>query len=452
MEAFLTPNPVAFADLARRARGQCIRFRGQRIPGAAPETVDLGFEIDADNGHSTLWLQKGVRWSVQDQSVKNWLTQGRIDFDSFDALESWMMGPLQREYHLALERQSDQRKDQQPPASVPRDPTSADELTDWRVVESGLAAPPDVTALPDEVDLYNAMTESVFGQERALRRLAQGCAQHLARSTPMRPEVFFAVGPTGVGKTRSAEALAEALNRWCAPEARWRTLRLDMSEYQEAHRVSQLIGAPQGYLGYGEKSQLVEALTQHKRWVIVFDEIEKAHPAILKLLMNGMDAGRISSASPTGAQGHQLDCRQCMFFFTSNLDASGILRELDEAGPDADRDEVCRRRLKVSGIAPEIVERIGHCLVFQPIAEADRAKVVLTAIVETASEFGLKIRHVAPGLLLMLLTEGRHFSSGARAERRLISTRLGAAFVQARREGLGEVRLLDNPPRCVPSD
>jgi hypothetical protein len=451
MEAFLTPNPVAFADLARRARGQCMRFRGQRLPGAVPEAVDVGFEIDADSGRSILWLQKGVHWSVQDLSVKVWLEQGRIDFDSFDALQGWLMGPLQREYHAALERHAGSRDDATAPTAAPRTPPSTDELTGWAAVENGLAASLGTTVLPDEADLYNVMAETVFGQERALRRLAHGCTQHLARLMPMRPEVFFAVGPTGVGKTRSAEALAEALNRWCVPEARWRTLRLDMSEYQEAHRVSQLIGAPQGYLGYGDKSQLVDALTQHKRWVIVFDEIEKAHPAILTLLMNGMDAGRISSASSSGAQGHQLDCRQCMFYFTSNLDATGIQREVDEAGPDADHDELCRRRLKATGIAPEIVERIGHCLVFLPIAETARAKVVLMAIVETAREFGLEVRHVAPELLLMFLQEGRNFTSGARAERRLIGMRLGSAFVQARRDGLDQVRLLADPPRCQPT-
>ncbi|MDZ4139930.1 MAG: hypothetical protein U1D66_13795 [Erythrobacter sp.] len=101
-----------------------------------------------------------------------------------------------------------------------------------------------------------------------------------------------------------------------------------------------------------------------------------------------------------------------MFFFTTNLDATGILREVDEAGPDADAGG--RRRLKATGIAPEIVERICHCLVFPPIAETDRTKVVLMAIVETARELGLEVRHVAPDLLLILLREGRHFSSGAR--------------------------------------
>lgn len=451
MDSFLKPNPVAFADLARRARGQCMRFRAQRLPGAVPETVDVGFEIDAESGRSTLWLQKGVHWPVQDPSVKGWLAQGRIDFDSFDALQGWMMGPLHREYQAALERLVDEQQESSLQVTAARAQPRTDELTDWTVVENGLAASPETFGLPDEADIYKALVATVFGQDRALRHLAQGSAQHLARSMPMRPEVFFAVGPTGVGKTRSAEALAEALNRWCAPEARWRTLRLDMSEYQEAHRVSQLIGAPQGYVGYGEKSQLVDALTQHKRWVVVFDEIEKAHPAILKLLMNGMDAGRISSASPAGAQGHQLDCRQCMFFFTSNLDATGILREVEEAGSNADHDEICRRRLKANGIAPEIVERIGHCLVFKPIIEADRGKVLLASIVETAREFGVEVRHVAPELLLMFLREGRQFSSGARADRRLISTRLGPVFVQARRDGASAIRLLANPPRSEPA-
>ena len=102
------------------------------------------------------------------------------------------------------------------------------------------------------------------------------------------------------GKTKTVEVLAEILSELHS-DGEYQYLRLDMSEYQEAHRVSQLIGAPQGYVGHGESSQLLDALRSSSKTIVLFDEIEKAHPAILKVLMNAMDAGRLSSASGTGA-------------------------------------------------------------------------------------------------------------------------------------------------------
>src|SRR5205807_2293117 len=104
--------------------------------------------------------------------------------------------------------------------------------------------------------------------------------------------VVFAVGPSGVGKTRTAEAMAQVLREVDEDNEAYQFLRLDMTEYQEAHRVSQLIGAPQGYIGHGEGSQLIDALRANRRTIVLFDEIEKAHPAILRVLMNAMDAGR----------------------------------------------------------------------------------------------------------------------------------------------------------------
>ena len=110
---------------------------------------------------------------------------------------------------------------------------------------------------------------------------------------------MFAVGPSGVGKTRAAEALAQALNGLLEAGAGYQFLRLDMAEYQESHRVSQLLGAPQGYVGHGEGSQLLDTLAANPRTIVLFDEIEKAHPSILRVLMNAMDAGRLSSSSRT---------------------------------------------------------------------------------------------------------------------------------------------------------
>ncbi|MDQ3181832.1 MAG: AAA family ATPase [Acidobacteriota bacterium] len=164
-------------------------------------------------------------------------------------------------------------------------------------------------------------------------RLSSRVSRHLARSNPRRPTTVFAVGPTGVGKTQTAETLARSLSRLMPNRQNFHFLRLDMSEYQERHRVSQLLGAPQGYIGYGEGAQLLDALAMYPRCVVLFDEIEKAHPDILRTLMNAMDAGRISSPHQNNGN-RQIDCRKAIFCFTSNLESSGILQELKAVKDD----------------------------------------------------------------------------------------------------------------------
>ena len=132
---------------------------------------------------------------------------------------------------------------------------------------------------------------------------------------------------------------------------------LTMNEYQEAHRVSKLLGAPQGYIGHGEGSQLLDTLRANPRTIILFDEIEKAHSAILRVLMNAMDAGRISGTSQSSV-GREVDCCKAIFLFTSNLNANDLLEEIQIRQAFGNRpieDEICRRRLHASGIAPEIV-------------------------------------------------------------------------------------------------
>ena len=179
----------------------------------------------------------------------------------------------------------------------------------------------------DEEVLFQQLHKRILGQDDALKGLAAVMVRHLARQRPARPAVIFAVGPSGVGKTRTAEVMAQVLREFDDENNGYQFLRLDMTEYQEAHRVSQLIGAPQGYIGHGDGSQLADSLRANPRTIVLFDEIEKAHSAILRVLMNAMDAGRLSTAARS-ADGREIDCRHAVFMFTSNMDAKSILDEL----------------------------------------------------------------------------------------------------------------------------
>jgi ATP-dependent Clp protease ATP-binding subunit ClpA len=228
-----------------------------------------------------------------------------------------------------------------------------------------------------------------------------------------------------------------------------------MNEYQEAYRVSQLLGAPQGYVGYGEGSQLIDALRANPRTVVLFDEIEKAHPDILKTLMNAMEDGNLSTASGGRSQSRVIDCKKSIFIFTSNIDCQGILDELQDRNAFGDvdlEDEVCRRRLRACDIPAEIVGRIGRFLVFGTLTSEVRAVIITQGISEVAAEYGLTITRIDPEIVISVMQQARSESFGIRPERSLIDHAFGGLFADAASNQWRVVSLKANPPRCEPSE
>lgn len=446
MRQFLTNNEAAFRDLERRAKRACVRFRDQEMPpGCDPNRADIGFEIDEGPGTARLLVSRGVRYGGDSPAIREWLDAGVKQFPTFAALSAWIQGPLWRAFgrHSAT-------------GSAPSDGiaagVSASQLTDLRAVQEGIRDIHRPLYL-DEVSLFERLHKRILGQDEALKALAAVMVRHCARRQPARPAVVFAVGPSGVGKTRTAEVIAQVLREFGDEDNGYQFLRLDMTEYQEAHRVSQLIGAPQGYIGHGEGSQLIDALRANPRTIVLFDEIEKAHSAILRVLMNAMDAGRLSTSSRSSG-GHEIDCRRAVFMFTSNVDAKEILDELETRnafGNRAIEDEVCRRRLHAAGIAPEIVGRIGRFLVYRPLSPETRAEIVALAIAEVAEEYGLRVAYVRPSVILDLMQKAKSQSFGVRPDRFLIDDALGGVFAEAAKHGASEpVEVVGPPYECTP--
>jgi ATP-dependent Clp protease ATP-binding subunit ClpA len=443
MNQFITASDSAFRDLETRASGKCLRFRQQQMPaGCAPAQADVGFEIDPESGVACLHVQKGIEYSGSSEAVAAWFQAGSKAFLTFDSLVEWIRGPLQQAYSTATAT-SGTAKTVEP---TPR------ELTDMAAVRRKLQSIERPEPI-DEADLARRLRDKVLGQDFAMNTLAGVVARHFARIEPKRPAVLFAVGPSGVGKTRAAETLAHELQQLQRGSTGFGFLRLDMTEYQEAHRVSQLIGSPQGYVGHGEGSQLVDTLRANPRTIVLFDEIEKAHAAILRVLMNAMDAGRLSTAERSSS-GHQIDCREAVFIFTSNLDAQGILDELENRDGFGDRtkeDEICRKRIRAGGVPPEIVGRIGRFLVFQPLSPETRAAIIALTIAEVAREYGVQISYVEPSVIVHLLERTQAQGFGARPAQFLIDELLGALFAEAARTGCQSAyRVLGPPFRCSP--
>jgi hypothetical protein len=440
MKRFLNQNNAAFSDLEQRAQNACVRFQNVELPpGCTPAQADLGFEVDAGTGTAKLLVARGVQYQGEDSLISEWFSTGRIEFPTFTELVSWLQDPIGTAFNQA-------KANVTLPETVPRADSSTP-ITDMASVEAGIPDPNKPLYL-DEDTLAAKLKGCVLGQDDAVDSLAAIMVRHLARKTPSRPAVAFAVGPTGVGKTRSAEVLAKTLREFDDQCTGYQYLRLDMSEYQEAHRVSQLLGAPQGYLGHGDGSQLIDALRANPRTIVLFDEIEKAHPAILRTLMNAMDAGRISSAS--GAKGgHEIDCRYAVFMFTSNLDAKAILDELDSRNAFGNRsveDEVCRRRLNAAGLAPEIIGRISRFLVYRPLEPKTRAEIITLAIAEVGGEYGVDVGYVEPTVVIEIMKQVRSTSFGIRPEKYLIDDLLGPALTEAAKNGMKDQICISGPP------
>ena len=182
---------------------------------------------------------------------------------------------------------------------------------------------------------------------------------------PKRPiGSFIFLGPTGVGKTELARALAEFLF-----DDESALVRIDMSEYMEKFSTSRLVGAPPGYVGYDEGGQLTEAVRRRPYQVVLFDEIEKAHPDVFNVLLQLLDDGRL-----TDSQGRTVDFKNTVIIMTSNIGSTTLI-EAGEAGPDAFEGaaEAVRRQLR-DHFRPEFLNRVDEIIVFRPLDESAAAR------------------------------------------------------------------------------
>lgn len=213
--------------------------------------------------------------------------------------------------------------------------------------------------------LEDALRAQVVGQEEAVRSVAEAVQRSRAGvQDPRRPAgSFLFLGPTGVGKTELAKALARQL---FDDEAA--LLRLDMSEYMEKHSVSRMIGAPPGYVGHEEGGQLTEALRRKPYAVVLLDEVEKAHPDVFNTLLQVLDDGRL-----TDSQGRTVDCRNAVFILTSNLGGRLLAEHAGSGITESVRESVMAEVR--AAFRPEFLNRLDEIVLFRPLGEPEVASI-----------------------------------------------------------------------------
>jgi ATP-dependent Clp protease ATP-binding subunit ClpC len=263
--------------------------------------------------------------------------------------------------------------------------------------------------------------ERVIGQDEAIAALSDAIRRARAGlKDPRRPiGSFIFLGPTGVGKTELAKALAEFL--FDDEDA---LVRLDMSEYQERHTVSRLIGAPPGYVGYEEGGQLTEAVRRRPYRVVLFDEIEKAHPDVFNTLLQILDDGRL-----TDGQGRTVDFRNTVIIMTSNLGTGAARKELGFSTGRRTESRSERQALEANvyralreHFRPEFLNRIDEIIIFEPLTETELLQIVeLMArdLGKRLAERGISLR-LTEAAKQALVREGYDPVYGARPLRRVI--------------------------------
>jgi ATP-dependent Clp protease ATP-binding subunit ClpB len=263
------------------------------------------------------------------------------------------------------------------------------------------------------IQMEERLHDRVIGQDEAVEAVANALRRSRAGlADPHRPiGTFLFLGPTGVGKTELARALAEFMF-----DSEQAIVRIDMSEYMEKHSVSRLVGAPPGYVGYEEGGQLTEAVRRRPYAVILLDEIEKAHPDVFNVLLQIMDDGRL-----TDGQGRTVDFTNTILIMTSNVGSDRITGPMVDEGIREQIEEVLATTFK-----PEFLNRIDDVVIFHRLSREDISRIVdlqVALLAQRVSERGIEIE-LSDDARTLLGNLGYDPTFGARPLKRVIQREL----------------------------
>jgi ATP-dependent Clp protease ATP-binding subunit ClpB len=338
------------------------------------------------------------------------------DFAKASELKYGRIPEVAREIRAAEERLAELQRDQRMLKEEVDEEDIAEVVSKWTGIPVSRLMEGEIQKL---VHMEERLHARVVGQDQAITAVANAIRRARAGlQDPNRPlGSFVFLGPTGVGKTELARALAEFL--FDSDQA---MVRIDMSEYQEKHTVSRLIGAPPGYVGYEEAGQLTEAVRRRPYAVVLFDEIEKAHPEVLNVLLQLLDDGRL-----TDGKGRTVDFKNAVVIMTSNLGSQFIAERMTRDAIDLDDGT---RRLVMDALRahfpPEFLNRIDDVIVFHPLSREHLAKIVDIQLRGLMARLEARKIHVelTERAKALLVAEGYDPTYGARPLKRTLQRRL----------------------------
>ena len=367
-----------------------------------------------ENEKTSINRVQKIREKIESVNAEIEKAQNSYDLNKAAELKYGKLPQLQKELE-ECEKQNDGGN-----ATLLRDKVTDDEITRIVARWTGIPVSKLVESERDKLlHLDKILHRRVIGQDEAVRKVSDAILRSRAGiQDPKRPiGSFLFLGPTGVGKTELAKSLAEALF-----DDERALIRIDMSEYMEKYSVSRLIGAPPGYVGYDEGGQLTEAVRRKPYAVVLFDEVEKAHPDVFNVLLQVLDDGRI-----TDSQGRTVDFKNTIIILTSNLGSDIILDGIDEKSGEITEDA----REKVSALLkrsfrPEFLNRLDEIIFYKPLTKENVfavSKLIINDLKKRLESKQLKLE-VTEGAYNYLVDNGFDPVYGARPLKRFIQSNL----------------------------
>lgn len=420
--------PQALDDIVRRIAQKEIEREAIKREGDEPKVRTIEKELADMRDEEKEYRSK---WQAEKELI-NKIQQNKIDIEqlNFEAERAEREGDYGKvaeiRYSRIKQKEADniaiqeQLKIMQGEHALIKEEVDADDIAGVVSRWTGIPVMKMVQSEKEKLlNLEEELHKRVVGQDDAIAAVADAVRRSRAGlNDPRRPiGSFIFLGTTGVGKTELAKALAEYL----FDDENMMT-RIDMSEYQEKHAVSRLVGAPPGYVGYDEGGQLTEAVRRKPYSVVLFDEIEKAHPDVFNILLQVLDDGRL-----TDNKGRLVNFKNTIIIMTSNM-GSNLIRENFSKMTDHNRFEIIEKTKREvldmlkQTIRPEFLNRIDETIMFTPLNEQEIEEVVglqIKSIQKMLAANGVELR-VTPAALRYLAEEGYEPEFGARPVKRVI--------------------------------
>lgn len=407
-----------------------------------PSSVTLGMGYLKDKDKFILYISEDVLYMGENISIQELVEEKTLVFSSFDEMLSFL-GSLVEVQEMIHETPQNERINEDAFVSVKSVrtmPHTDNESIDFTPADE---IQHNIIVSPKEIEVE--LKKTVHGQDNAIRAISFMLSNFLGKYVMKRPLSLFCYGPTGCGKTELAKALSDAINAFSIDDQKYEYEVIDMARFEEKHSVYELIGAPPSYAGYGD-AVVFDKVEDNPRQIFIFDEVEKAHPDVLKAIMRALDEGKHSKGGSARNGKSYYDLTKCIMIFTSNVKINNTV-EMENTDVNDDKkmrvniiknNEIARNSLIRQDYLPEIVGRFKGFIPFEALTGNALVEIAVKAIGECALEYNLGVNHISKQIVRGIL-DNYTSSSGARVFYTLADVYLGPYMCQLAPNNQGKV-------------